>query len=410
MRVLIIGGGLGGLALAAGLRLRNVDVTVYERDTDLAATGGYHITLDPRAQHALADLLPDVAMRRIRASAALAGRRDADVMWDWRGRQLAVLRGVVHPDAIDIDRITLRLILAEVVGDDLRTGRTCIGIETEEAAVTASFDDGSTVTGDILVGADGAHSLVTRRLAGESPSHPTGLVGTSGRTRIDDLSASERGRLGTRSSFAIGPRGTALYAGYLDPAGHAALDDPAESRAVTREPSFIWGAMFPETATTAGWRNLDGARIRDASISLLHKRGWDRRTLELLERTAPESVAVYRFNAAASDPSLLAPWAPGRVTALGDAVHSTPPTAGMGAGIAIRDAEHLVRALGEVRSGRALPDAIGGFERGMALRGAEAITLAMKTVRQVLSTDSALGSTLLRAAAPPMAALQRLRR
>lgn len=409
MQVLIIGGGLGGLALAAGLRRAGFGVVVYERDVDLSATGGYHITLDPRAQDALAALVPERAMRQIRASAALARRRGDDVMWDWRGRQLAVLPDVVHPDAIDIDRITLRLILSEAVGADLRRGAECVAVGPHDGAVVATFADGSTARGDILVGADGAHSIVARLLAGTSPTRPTGIVGTSGRTAISDLSPSERERLGVRSSFAIGPRGTALYAGYLDPAGHAARDDPEESRAVTREPSFIWGAMFPDTPDTDRWRNLSGSGVRDASLALLQKRGWNRARLELLEKTASETVAVYRFNAAAADASRLAPWEPGRITALGDAVHSTPPTAGMGAGIAIRDAEHLVRALSSVREGRPLDDAIGEYEREMAVRGAQAITLAMKTVRQVLATDSMLGSAMLRVSIPAMAALQRLR-
>jgi 2-polyprenyl-6-methoxyphenol hydroxylase-like FAD-dependent oxidoreductase len=410
MHVLVIGGGLGGLALAAGLRRHGIDVTVFERDVDLAATGGYHITLDPRAQTALEALLPADAMRAIRASSALAQRRGDDVMFDWQGRPLMVLPGVVHPDAIDIDRVTLRLILAGVVASDLRTGAECIGIDDDSAGVTARLAGGVTARGDVLVGADGTHSLVARALAGEPQNRPTGLLGVSGRTSVAALGRSERERLGIRSSLAIGPRGTALYAGYLDPAGHAALDDPASSRAVTAEPSFIWGAMFPEGPPTDRWRGLRGEALRNASVALLESRGWARTTLELLERTEASSVALFRFHAAPEEASRLAPWPAGRVTALGDAVHATPPTAGMGAGIAIRDADHLVRTLVDVRAGRPLADAIGEFERAVASRGAEAITLAMKTVRQVLATDSRVGTSVLRAAVPVMVAAQRLRR
>jgi 2-polyprenyl-6-methoxyphenol hydroxylase-like FAD-dependent oxidoreductase len=410
MRVLIIGGGIGGLALAAGLRKHDLDATVFERDTDLTATGGYHITLDPHAQEALAALVPEETMRSLRASAAVAGRRDDDVMWDWKGRRLADIPGVVDPDALDVDRITLRLLLADAAGDSLRIGRACVGVERNGETVTARFADGTAESGDILVGADGTHSAVARMLAAKPLNHPTGIIGVSGRTAVTDLSDPERQRLGVRSSFAIGPRGTALYAGYLDPVGHAASTDQARSRAITREPSFIWGAMFPQSPATDAMRALDGAGLRDATITLLEQRGWTRTTLELLDRTHPETVAIYRFNAAATKPSHLAPWTPGVITALGDAVHATPPTAGMGAGIAIRDAEHLVRAILEVRDGRPIAAAIGDYERAMATRGAQAIALAMKTVRQVLATNSLIGTVALRIGAPAIAAVQRARR
>ena len=58
MRVLIAGGGIGGLALAQGLVGRGIDVVVVEPDVDLERTGGYKLHLGPKAVEALATLLP----------------------------------------------------------------------------------------------------------------------------------------------------------------------------------------------------------------------------------------------------------------------------------------------------------------------------------------------------------------
>ena len=68
MRVLIAGGGIGGLALAQGLARSGVDVTVVERDSGLDATGGYKLHLDPGALAALATMLPPALLDALRAA------------------------------------------------------------------------------------------------------------------------------------------------------------------------------------------------------------------------------------------------------------------------------------------------------------------------------------------------------
>ncbi len=382
--MLVIGGGIGGLALAAGLRRGGFDVTVFERDEDLRRTGGYHITLDPRAQEALASLVDPSVMQRLLASSAAVDRRDPDAMWDHEGRILPVPPAAVAAHSIDVDRITLRLLLADAVGDDLERGRTFLRFERREGGVSAHFADGTKVDGEILVGADGAHSAVAQALAEGPTNQPAGIVGISGRTPVGTLSVQEQQRLGIRSSFGVGPHGTAVYVGYHDPVGQAALDAPALGAAFTTEATYIWGAMFPDDDRTAELRGLSGDELRDATVALLREHGWASHALEVITATAPDTLATYRFRAASTDPADLAPWKPGNVTALGDAVHATPPTAGMGAGIAIRDAEHLRNALVAIRDGRSLPDEVGAFEDAMAARGAEAISLAMETVGQVL--------------------------
>ncbi|MFH8410934.1 FAD-dependent oxidoreductase [Streptomyces sp. NPDC018019] len=411
MRVVVVGGGIGGLALGAGLRQRGYEVAVFDRDTDVAATGGYHITLDERAQSALRELVAPQIMRRLLASASALRLRDRDAFWDRRGRLLGRGPDLSGAAGVDIDRITLRTLLAEAVGSNLHLGRTVSGVgQGADGQPRVLFTDAAAVSADLVVGADGTHSLVAQHLAGRPTNRPAGIIGFSGRTLRSDLSPSERQRLGARSGLAIGPRGAALYIGFLDPVGNAALDAPELRMSVTTGPTYIWGAMFPETAATDSLRDLRGGALQAALVRRFRERGWAEHTLEVIARAAPHSLAAYRFNAASTRATDLAPWPAGRITALGDAVHATPPTAGMGAGAAIRDAAALLRHLGDVTAGGITStQAVSRFEAGMRRRGSEVLTLAMRTVRLVLATDTTPGAAAAAVLIPLLAATARLR-
>ncbi|MDX3003604.1 FAD-dependent monooxygenase [Kribbella solani] len=407
MQVVVVGGGIGGLALGAGLRRSGYEVTVYDRDTDVTATGGYHITLDQRAQSALGRLVEPETMRRLLASASALRARDRDVFWDYRGRVLGHGPDLSGSSSIDVDRITLRTLLAEAVGEDLRLGQTVASVGTDgRGTPQVSFVDGTSISADLVVGADGTHSIVARHLAGARTNRPVGIIGFSGRTARADLSAAEVDRLGTRSSMGIGPRGAAMYVGFLDPVGNAALDAPELSRSVTTGPTYIWGAMFPESERTASLRDLRGAALQTALVDRFREHRWADHTLEVIARADPGSVAAFRFNAASTRAVDLAPWSAGRITALGDAVHATPPTAGMGAGAAIQDAADLIGQLGTHET---ISEAVGRYEEQARQRGAEVLTAAMKTVRLILATDGTLGAVATATLSPLLAAGARLR-
>lgn len=382
MRVIIVGGGIAGLALANGLLRHGHEVVVVERDTDLRATPGYHITLRRAAQRALAELLPGDGIDRLRASASDGARRGADALFDDQG----VVRGAfdVDPDVgIDVDRVTLRLLLAEPVEHVLLRGRRGVAASATRDGASVELDDGALLAGDLVVAADGVRSPIAEALAGGPTSAPTGLVGVSGRTAAAALDRGERERLGTRSSLAIGSDATALYVGHHDPIGHAVVDDAALRASETREETYIWGAMLAEDGRGAALRGLRGAALRDATVEALREAGWGDAPLQVLLATDAESVGAFRFHAASTDASALAPWPAGRVTAIGDAVHATPPTAGMGAGVAIEDAADLVRALADHAD---LDEALDGVHARMRERGAAAIQRAMVGVGMILAT------------------------
>ena len=188
MKIIVVGGGIGGLSLAAGLKKNGFEVVVLERDSDLSVTGGYHITLRKNVQDALLKLLPKSNFDKILASSADGKKRDADAFWDWRGRLFGVMKKLKDP-GIDIDRISLRILLGEAVSEMIMLGRSCIGYEIKDDKVVAKLEDGSLLTGDLLIGCDGTQSTIVKQLIGQTTNVPTGIVGISGRTPTINLNS-----------------------------------------------------------------------------------------------------------------------------------------------------------------------------------------------------------------------------
>ena len=195
LHVIVIGGGIGGLSLANGLRKAGLAVHVFERDrTPADRLQGYEIHLTPFGSHALHDLLPADLWDAFVASAgppikgtnflteqlkqvAYIPRADADGTGDAVGRSRSA------------SRITMRQILLAGLPDRVSFGKTFVRYDlTSDGRVTASFEDGANVTGDVLVAADGSGSagtpaVPTRRRArrhrdpGDRRSSPAGGTG-----------------------------------------------------------------------------------------------------------------------------------------------------------------------------------------------------------------------------------------
>lgn len=176
MRVLIVGGGIGGLPLALALRAAGIEVVVFEREAALEGIsigGGLH-------------LWPN-GMRRLRAAGveqevlALGGRDavlDRAEFATWRGRLLGAFpvdekeRRLGAP-TVGVSRADLHGVLAGKLGaGTLRLDRKCTGFAAEVSSVAAIVDNGESEPGDVLIGADGLHSVVRAQLRGaEEPRY-----------------------------------------------------------------------------------------------------------------------------------------------------------------------------------------------------------------------------------------------
>jgi 2-polyprenyl-6-methoxyphenol hydroxylase-like FAD-dependent oxidoreductase len=313
VRVLVVGGGIGGLACAQGLARRGLDVRVVERDTDLSTTGGYKLHLGVPAVGALRELLPPALFESLLGS-AVGTRGFSLAVRDHRGRRLLRAAESSTGLTLDVDRITLRLLLASGLEDRLLLGRPCRRWRHDGETVVAELDGGSELAADVLVIADGAGSRLAERLAGRPTSSPCGLVGVAGRAALRGLPPGTQTLLADGPMLAIGPGGTGLFATAHDPVGRAAVSTRLAIPATT-SPTAIWGLIAVEGALPEDLLRLDHTSLVQVCTQLLRHHRWADRMVSLLTCSDVPTVSAYRLHAA--DPDDLAPWPAGRVTASG---------------------------------------------------------------------------------------------
>ena len=377
--VVIIGGGIGGLALAQGLRRHGVEVAVYERDAHRDdRLDRYRLAINPAGSRSLRACLPDQQWRAFLDTAGRPGGGFGFLRSDLR--ELVVVEdAIMYPHVPDpaersypVDRHTLRGILLGGLGDTVHYGKTFDRYEVDASGrPTAHFADGTAATGDILVGADGINSRLRAQYLPTATRRDTHAVGVGLKLPLDkDTRTWLPTRLGQGMNLIMAAAPYFLFTSTFErrqPAG----DDYLLCAFVARDDQL---PEHPE--------RLDGTRLKAHIASLTSD--WHPALRQLVDQCPPDEVSAFAFRA--SDRP--APWTPTQVTLLGDAVHSMPPTGGNGANTALRDAALLTRQLSQVAQGH-LPlfDAIGDYEAEMREYGFQAVDLAMETLRQGLTSN-----------------------
>ena len=384
---------MGGLVLAQALARAGDDVSVHDRDAAAAATGGYRLHLDARACAALRRHLAPELFEAIRAGAADPRTFRQFAFTDHRLRVLAVDERDPGAERLLIGRVPLRTLLCRGIEDRVHFGTTFTGFDVQpDQRVAVRFADGSTTVADLLVGADGVGSRVTRALAGRPTSAGLGVSGIAGRTPVHDGNRDLVPALLRRGpALAFGPGGIGLFLTLHDPG-------PAAPAAEIEAPALVWGVLADDRRYPADLRSVAADELVGTVLGLLER--WDPAVRELVRQAEPVSAASYSFRA--TDPaSDLTPWPVGPVTALGDAVHAMPPTGGRGAATAVRDADVLAGRLAQVRDGSlALPLALRRFEAEMATYAPAAVAESLGPVRWIRALQGPAATVAARAVFP----------
>src|SRR6266567_6016285 len=195
LRVLVIGGGLGGLCLAQGLRKAGVDVAVYERDAGLATrTQGHRIHIDSRGEQALRECLPPSLYELFLATRGQSSR--SIIVFSVVDGQLQ--EGAIQPFPESgndefvtvgsaVDRLTLRQILLAGLDDIVHFNKAFARYEQQEdGRVCAYFTDGTRASGDVLVAADGVSSRIREQFLPHAQVLDTGVRWLGGKTLLTD--------------------------------------------------------------------------------------------------------------------------------------------------------------------------------------------------------------------------------
>jgi 2-polyprenyl-6-methoxyphenol hydroxylase-like FAD-dependent oxidoreductase len=161
MRVIVVGGGIGGPGAAIALGRAGHQVVVLERAAHLESAGA-GITLFANAVRALDRLGVGHAVRARSAAADHSAIRTSS------GRRLLTLHGDLLEGAVAIRRSDLQTILHDAAGG-VRLGAVVTSVELAGDGTVARLEDGTEARGDLLVDADGVRSLVRAALAPAQP-------------------------------------------------------------------------------------------------------------------------------------------------------------------------------------------------------------------------------------------------
>ncbi len=358
MRVLIVGAGIGGLAAALALRQAGFDAHVYEQASALREVGA-GVAISPNAVKVLHRLGLAEALRAVGVVSHSMDSRD------WQtgallGRVPLAEAAVDRWDApfYHLHRADLHDALRAALGDPhITLGARCVAVEQRDNSVTARFADGREATGDLLIGADGIHSVVREHVAG--PDRPIWSRQISWRGLAPASVGHEVGLEVRHHSF-WGPR-TQFVCFYV-----------GSGRLVN------W---VGNTQSDDDWHEESWSARGDRDEALKLFAGWHPQVRELIAGT--EQV----FKWALFDRPPLTTWTRGRVTLLGGAAHPMLPYMAQGASQSIEDAFVLGHCLAADRDDP--QRAIGEYAARRRERTAAVQNASREASRVVRLTDAA---------------------
>jgi salicylate hydroxylase len=314
--IAIIGGGIGGLAAAAFLRRAGLAATVYEQASQLSAVGA-GLIVAPNAARLLRalgvlDVFEERAVpletgwefRRWQDGSVLSAEDLATKCADWYGEHTYTAH---RADLLDVIR-------RAVPAQDVRLGKRCVEVGLRGPRHRLRFADGETAEADVVIGADGIHSLVRAALTEPVPPAYSGL--SAFRALVPAQNA---------PAFARRPAQT-LWVG----PGHHLVHYPISAGKYVNLVAFAPAGDY----TTESWT----ATATVAEL-LAEFAGWDERLTRLIRAAGtPGRWALL-------DRAPLPWWTRGTVTLLGDAAHPMFPFFAQGAAQAIEDGATLARCL-----------------------------------------------------------------
>jgi 2-polyprenyl-6-methoxyphenol hydroxylase-like FAD-dependent oxidoreductase len=374
MHVLIVGGGLSGLALAQGLRKDGHRVDLYERDADQSRKIGYYLHMNADGGEALRRCLPGDLFALYQQTSRKTYERLESIVFDDQLHELSSMPHLGPPNDgpvphTGVDRRTLRGILLAGLGDSFHPGLGAVSYEEDSAGVTLTLSDGTTARGDVLVGADGIRSQIrAQRLphVGVIEARVEG-IGIYGRTPLtDDLRKELVPELYEGVIIAADRRGSRMLVSAFQPRTEVATAAAAIAPEVklTATPDYVMvSCSVPEGTVVPP----NSEWTADTPAFLLGKmleatEGWHPALRALVRGIDLSSLFMIPFGRLEPEPA----WTPSRVTLIGDAAHAMLPTLGMGANLAMRDAGHLVDQLARAERGDVdVVTAIGAAEAEM---------------------------------------------
>lgn len=334
-KILIAGGGIGGMAAALSLLRRGYRVEVYEQAPELGEVGA-GVQISPNGARALDALGVFDTLR----AASCAPRRKEFRLWNtgrsWPMFDLGSLAiekygypylTVYRPDLL----ATLVNAVRAIAPDCIHLGAAVKDVTNLPDRVELHLADGRTATGDILVGADGVRSTVRKSLFGDDETNFTGMIAWRAVIPMERLPERLRDMVGWT---------------WIGPGGHL-VNYPLRGGKLMN----MIGTIERDDWQVESW--YEQGSIDECARDFA---GWHE-DVQTMIRAAP---AVMKWAFMERPPRQK--WSEGRATLLGDACHATLPFLAQGAVMSIEDGVVLGRCID------AFPDLVEALKRYEAAR------------------------------------------
>lgn len=328
LRAVVIGGGLGGTAAAVAMTRAGIDVRVYEQATRLAEVGA-GVSLAPNGLRMLdrlgvGDAVARLGARHLATQLRLSDGRPADYQPD----QFTRAGG-----NIGIHRADLLAVLAEQLPPDtVRTGHRCTGFSQDAGHPVVTFANGASDTADVVIGADGIHSVMQGFVV--EPADPTFSQVVAHRGLVPGVAGYPAGTM-------------RMWVG----AGKHFLAFPVRAGRLLNFVGFVTSA----TAVQESW-----SAPGDPAALAAHFEGWDPLVGEIIAATREPGGSGFQWGL--YDRAPLTRWSDGLLTLLGDAAHPMLPHLGQGVNQALEDAVALAVLLEASPGPAGIPRALGLYE------------------------------------------------
>jgi salicylate hydroxylase len=309
-KIVIVGGGIGGLTAALALLKRGHDVEVHEQAPELKEVGA-GIQISSNGTRVLFALGLEEALKRVQVLPSRRAIRHwaTGETWNWFDLGAATRERYGTPHVM-LHRGDLHSLLADAVRaikpDAVKLGRRCAGITTEGDYADVRFESSDSLRAAYVIGADGIHSKIRAGLFGADKPEFTGAVAWRGLIPMDELPPHLRTMEGVN---------------WLGPHGHV-LHYPVRRGEIMNFISFVerddWQV---ESWVTQGTKDELAGDFR----------GWHDDVQTMIARIGTPFKWGLHVRGA------MPRWSRGRVTLLGDACHPTLPFLGQGGVMAIED-------------------------------------------------------------------------
>jgi 2-polyprenyl-6-methoxyphenol hydroxylase-like FAD-dependent oxidoreductase len=369
-RILIIGAGLGGLALAQGLVRAGFNVSVFERDeSSTSRSQGYRISIRSLGIQALAAVLAPEKMARL----SLARIADVGDGFTCANEKMESIFSVPQgQDAVvQFLRSQLRSLLQE--GIEIQWNKRLVMLEEKNNQVIAHFEDGSCDIGDLLVGCDGAGSNVRELL----PLVYGDRLGSIPKV-INGTQALLGGQINRTPEWdSLLPLNRAGMVRYVGPTHSIAV---CFSERADRSPTVYWALSEKVEDRSASWYQFDQSfesrqRLLEHCKQVMQSGSWNESLKKLINDTPPEAmmapwlIRTTQFPDFKQYPMIHS----GRVTLLGDSAHAMPPDRALGGNNVLEDARLLSTLLNSFPKPIDWPSLIAQYEKEMFARARIAV-------------------------------------